>query len=167
MIKLLRRFVLVGVLFYCGIVLGADAPVLAPDFAIQTREGHMITRASLAGKPTLMVFWASSCEVCREELPKIHQLFKKTQGTLGVVAIGFLDGKEAIMGYVKSHAETFSFPTAYDKNDQVAETFRVRATPTLFLLDQEGRIVLTYRGGGLIESPHFPPLLKKLGVKMS
>jgi thiol-disulfide isomerase/thioredoxin len=73
----------------------------APDFSLTTLDGKTITKASLQGKPTLLMFWASWCGTCQHELPNVKALYEqhKAKG-LQAVAIGFQDEEANIRGYV-------------------------------------------------------------------
>ena len=135
----------------------------APTFELTSLDGKKFTQANLAGKVTLMVFWASSCGTCKKELPKISELQKK-MGSQGfqVLAVGFADAEADIRNYVASHPGTFNFPVLYDIEDRVAVQWNVRGTPTLFLIDKKGEIVLSHLGGGLLESGDFHKKLDAL-----
>ncbi len=134
-----------------------------PDFRLTTFAGATATNDSLKGKPTLLMFWASWCTTCQKELPNLKTLFeqKKEKG-FQALAIGFQDKESNIRGYVRDHSGTFSFPTAYDVNDQVSEAFGVKGTPTFVLLDAQGRIVLVHVGGGFLNNPAFKKFVQEL-----
>ncbi len=153
---------LLGLSFWAG-SLGAAERQSVPAFHLTSLEGKTFTEKEMIGKATLVVFWASWCGTCQKELPKIHQLQKElSDRPFQVIAIGFSDTQQNIEGYVKKHPDTFSFPVFYDQGDQVAGRFGAMATPTLFLFDQEGKLVVPYRGGGLLEHPEFYKTLEKL-----
>ena len=109
------------------------------------------------------MFWASWCETCQAELPRLKTLYeqKKEKG-LQALAIGFRDEEANIRGYVQDHRGTFSFPTAYDVNNRVSESFGARATPTFVLLDAQGRVVLVHVGGGFLQDPVFKKFIQEL-----
>ena len=48
-----------------------------PDFAIQTFDGSTTSRASLEGKPVLLIFWNTWCPKCKRELPQINSVAEK------------------------------------------------------------------------------------------
>lgn len=135
----------------------------APDFQLQTLAGEVITKDSLKGHPTLLMFWASWCQTCQKELPNLKALYeeKKLQG-LQAVAIGFKDSESNIRGYVKGHPQTFSFPTAHDVNNQVSRSFGVGATPTFVLLNAQGEVILVHVGGGFLRNPSFKKFLQEI-----
>ncbi len=131
-----------------------------PHFRIVTFDGKVYDNASLKGQPTLLMFWASWCQVCQRELPLLSHFYQKEKpAQLRVLAIGFADTRANIEGYVKSHPSTFVFPTAYDKADEVAQLFGVVATPTFVALDARGNISVVHRGGRLSDNPQYRAFL--------
>lgn len=134
-----------------------------PAFELRSLDGKLYTDQDLTGHPTLLVFWASWCTVCQGELPKIHDLQERMKRSgFQVIAVGFADTEANIRGYVKSHPLVFNFPVLYDADDRVAGRFGAHSTPTLFLLNSKGELVIPYRGGGLLETPQFKTELRRL-----
>lgn len=135
----------------------------APSFELRSLDGKQYASQTLIGRPTLLMFWASWCQVCQRELPKVRALQEKMKGKpLQVVTIGFADTESNIRGYVTSHTAIFTFPVLYDTGDQVATRFGVHSTPTLFLLNKKGEIEIAHRGGGLLENEEFQSVLNRL-----
>lgn len=135
----------------------------APDFSVVTLDGETNSRASLAGRPALLVFWAPWCRVCQRELPVLAEFARTTRpAPLRLLAIGFADSRANVDAFVKARADTFVFPTAYDEGNRVAEAFGVTATPTFVLLDAAGRVALVHRGAGLLQNPQVRTFLAGL-----
>ena len=144
-------------------VLEGEMTAPSPSFEFTTLSGERVTKQGLKGKPTLLMFWATWCGVCRDELPNIHELDKRAKPMgLQIVAVAFADDKNNVAEYVEEHKSTFSFPTAFDANNEVATKFRVRATPTFFLLDGNGDILLMHIGGGILQDKDFRRLTNRL-----
>ncbi|MEO5657509.1 MAG: TlpA disulfide reductase family protein [Nitrospiria bacterium] len=135
----------------------------ALDFSLKTLDGKTITKASLKGQPTLLMFWASWCGTCQQELPNVKALYEqyKAKG-LQAVAIGFQDEEADIREYVQAHQSTFVFPAAYDTRNQISTLFKVRGTPTFVVLDAQGRIALVHTGGGVLHNPAFQKFIQTL-----
>ncbi len=152
-----------GLTFSLAVSATATSSLEAPDFSVTTLDGKTITKASLQGKPTLLMFWASWCGTCQHELPNVKALYEqhKAKG-LQAVAIGFQDEEANIRGYVKAHPSTFVFPAAYDTRNQVSTLFRARGTPTFVLLDAQGRIALVHTGGGILQNPNLQHVIQTL-----
>ena len=144
-------------------VSAAESPSSVPEFSLSTADGKHFTQNEMLGKTTLIIFWASWCGTCHQELPKVRQLQEKwADKAFQVISIGFRDTEQNISRYVKEHPDVFSFPVFYDKDDVVSAKFGAMATPTLFLFDKEGKLVVPYRGGGLLEHPQFQKILADL-----
>lgn len=143
---------------------GADAGGRKiPPFELLSLDGKKYTDKDLLDKPTLLIFWASWCGTCQQELPKVRNLKEKMKGKpFQVVAVGFKDSEANIRDYVKSHPELFNFPVLYDPNDRVATRLGAQFTPTLFLLDKKGELVLHHFSGGFFERPDFQEALQRL-----
>ncbi len=144
--------------------IGADAGgPKVPPFELRSLEGKTYTEQNLIGQPTLLMFWASWCQVCQRELPKVHDLQQKMKGKrFQVLAVGFADTEANIRDYVTSHPTHFNFPVLYDTGNEVATRFGARSTPTFFLLNKNGEVEIPYRGGGFLEHPRFQATLNEL-----
>lgn len=165
--KAVSASLFLAVVFMFGMVAQA-AERHAPAFELTSLDGKKFTQDDLTNKVTLMVFWASSCGTCKKELPKISGLQKKMEKQgFQVLAVGFADAESDIRKYVTSNPRTFNFPVLYDTDDRMATQWGVRGTPTLFLVDKKGQIVLSHVGGGLLESRAFHKKLDALIVNPS
>jgi peroxiredoxin len=112
-----------------------------PDFSIQTFDGRNLTRATLDGKPVLLVFWNTWCPNCLRELPKINRLAEKFDPQrLTVIAINtaFNDTEKKARAYW--HKSEYVFPCGFDHTFEMGQAFAVRGVPTLFLVDDRGII---------------------------
>ena len=135
----------------------------APAFDLVTLTGEAYSKDSLKGQPTLLMFWAPWCPVCRKELPVLGQFYKTEKpAKLRVISIGFADERGNVEAYVKANPDTFVFPTAYDVDNDVSQAFKINATPTFVLLDQTGTVMVVHRGGGLNQNPQYQQFLRSL-----
>jgi hypothetical protein len=64
--------------------------------------------------------------------------------------------------FVKARPDTFVFPTAYDEDRWVAQSFRINATPTYVLPDAESNVVLFHPGGGVLQNRQFSEFMAGL-----
>ncbi len=130
-----------------------DVGATAPAFTVKDTEGATFNFSEINGKkPILLVFWSIFCEPCRIEMPIVQKMHDKyREAGLDVVGVA-LDGeplKNSIVGFVKQ--EGYTFRMLIDELDEkemfkVADPFGVGGTPTLYVVDRGGKIVLAKPG---------------------
>ena len=160
----------VAIIALCLIVLigaselqAAAGGTSAPAFELVTFSGETYNNVTQKGRPLLLIFWAPWCNVCQRDLPLLSEFYQRDKPPqLGVVSIGFADTRTNVERFVKEHARTFVYPTAYDEDRWVAQAFKVNATPTYVLLDDRGSVVLVHRGGGVLQNPQFRIFLQAM-----
>lgn len=111
-----------------------------PDFTVKDDQGQAHTLQSLlAGKKYMVLdFWASWCVPCRKEIPNVKRQYDlyKEKG-LQVVSISIDKNADAWRKAVK--AENLVWPNFLSPD--VADLYKVRAVPTMYLLDSRGCVV--------------------------
>jgi peroxiredoxin len=126
---------------------------LAPDFSLPTPQGETRALSDLRGKPVILNVWASWCGPCRAEMPaleKVHQAYQEK----GLVVLGLnaasQDSREAALAFAKELELTF--PILLDAEGRVQELYEVRAFPTTYFIDRQGRIQEIVIGGPMAEA---------------
>jgi thiol-disulfide isomerase/thioredoxin len=98
--------------------------------------------SDIKSKYTVVVFGASWCPKCTEELPEIAKLYTKWKAKgIEVVLVSLDENKETHHNFVKN----FPFITTCDFqkwNSKIVKDYYVFATPTMYLLDAKLEIVL-------------------------
>ncbi len=149
--------------FFAGPGDAGAAEVPAPEFSVGTLAGDTYTSAMLKGQPTLLAFWAPWCKVCQRELPVLAEFSQHEKpAQLRILSIGFADSRGHVEDFVKAHSAVFVFPTAFDEGNQMARSYRINATPTFVLVNEQGYVVLVHRGGGLLQNVQFREFLSTL-----
>lgn len=91
---------------------------------------------------TVMVFGASWCPKCKEELPKIAKLYDKWKSKgVEVVFVALEDERNTFLNFAKN----FPFPSYSDIkkwDSKIVKDYYVFSTPTMFLLDNKREIIL-------------------------
>jgi len=135
-----RRTLLIGC---CLLGLAGSAaagpPAGAPPFRGTTLSGEAFSfEPDHLRKPALAVFWASWCKECRYEFHELKKLSEETHGRLDLYGVNVDQdlGRAAAM----QERAGLPYPSVFDPGARIAALYRVRATPTLVLIDREGKI---------------------------
>jgi len=141
--KVICFFILITLFFIGEGFTKKTSPELAPPFSAITLKGEKISFDPITRqKPLLMIFWASWCQECRYETPEIKELYRKDRHQLEVLGISVDKKAEKAESWIQN-AE-ISYPNILDSEAKVSGLFKVRATPTIILIDQTGKV--RYRG---------------------
>ena len=107
----------------------------APALQASLLDGTAVNLASLRGQPVLVYFWATWCPVCRLEQGSIESI----AGDYRVIGIAMQSGPSSeVAKYL--HAHGLHVPVVNDPDGAIAAVWGVRATPTAFIVDGDGRI---------------------------
>lgn len=119
----------------------------APEVSFKTLQGHSFELKALTGKPLLVTFWATDCKSCLEEIPhliELHQQFGTNRLTIIAVAMPY-DPPNRVLNLAQIKA--LPYEIALDPGGSIAQAFDdVKLTPTSFLIDRTGNIVMRQVG---------------------
>ncbi|MBY0408943.1 MAG: TlpA family protein disulfide reductase [Burkholderiaceae bacterium] len=126
----------------------------APASSFVLLDGSKKSMTDMAGKVTLVNFWATSCTTCVAEMPELIATHNKyaPQG-FDTLAVAMSYDPPS---YVVNFAETRKLPfhVAIDNTGKVAKDWGdVRLTPSTFIVNKRGEIVKSFVG-----TPDFPEL---------
>jgi thiol-disulfide isomerase/thioredoxin len=93
------------------------------------------------GRPVVVAFWASWCNICRRDLPLLAQL-ERHYADQGVTFVGVNLDKDVEDARRVILSEGIRWPTIHSAADQYAlsQRFSVSRIPTVFLLDSSGTV---------------------------
>lgn len=132
--------------------------VKAPDFTLPDLQGRKISLGDMAGRDTLIVFWATWCPSCKEELKVLDATYKKYgKEGFNLLAINLFDDPEIVKEYMNRNGLTF--PVLLDREGAVADRYLVYAIPIGYMVDREGLIRKRFIGG--IPEEEIATLLKE------
>ncbi len=113
---------------------------LAP-FTLKTYEGESVTYDPKDGRASLVVFWATWCVPCIEEIPHLKDFHRKfaDQG-FHVVSIN-IDDPEGRNAPTLMRQFEINYPVLVEEDERAEKAFGgLRALPTSFLVGRDGEV---------------------------
>ncbi|MEM7586938.1 MAG: redoxin domain-containing protein [Acidobacteriota bacterium] len=121
-----------------------DAGTPAPDFALDTVRGRTVSLGDFDGQPLLLMFSSTDCPACQRMYPALKQLGDEhPELHLLMVSRGSIEENQALVD-----AQGFRFDVA-GWQDPVARAYQVPATPFVFALDSEHRVLRAEVAGSI------------------
>lgn len=142
--------VALGALAVFGLASNRNGPTGRP--APELPREHLVGPASTtlssllagaAGRPALVVFWASWCGPCATEAPALER-FSLGAGRGRMVGVDWSDALSGARSFIRHYGWTFS--NLRDSEGTVGNQYRLTGLPTTFVLDGHGRIHAVLRG---------------------
>ncbi len=117
-----------------------------PPFALPRLTGDTVRLGDYQGKVTLVNFWASWCDPCREEFPHMAALyddFARSDFAIAAISDDVDDGK--MRAFVREFRPPFPILVG---RGRMKGTYHYRGLPYSVLLDRHGRIIERIFGFG-------------------
>lgn len=153
---------LFALLFIVFLYKNATAPVYT-ELKFEDVDGEVHQFADYAGKPILMIFWATDCPACIQELPELIALHEE-YAEKGLVMLG-VSLPHDTPSHIKAMREDRGLPytLVWDSEGKISSAFNnVRVTPTHYLISPEGKIVM--RKIGVLDKDSVTAQLEKMGL---
>jgi len=126
----------------------------APQLRATYLSGPRVTLASLLasarGRQTLVTFWASWCEPCRQEASALERFALSARGRGRIVGVDFSEEAAPALAFVRRYRWTFA--NLRDAYGTVGNSYRVPVLPTTFVIDSTGHIAGELRGPQTVAS---------------
>ncbi len=111
----------------------------APDFRLPDLKGREVALGGLRGRPVLLVFGTTWCPYCREEIPRIKEIYAKGRArNLEVLNVYINEADKKVGDFAARYA--LPYPVLLDRDGKVAERYQVRGVPMIVLVDGQGNI---------------------------
>ena len=104
-----------------------------PDFTVTLADGRLVSRDDLGGRVSVIVFFNTTCEDCRRELPVIDRVSRGQDDTTSFLAIAREEDEEAISAFWE--AEGLTLPYSPQPGREIYSLFATSGIPQTFVAD--------------------------------
>ncbi len=133
----------------------------AKDFELKDLEGRAWRLSDLRGKVVVINFWATSCPVCRVEMPSLQGLWRELRKVdVQVITIHKGGSKEDIRAFADKYY--LQLPILHDADEQVSRAWGVFRLPITFVLDTDGQLAFIAFGGRNWRNPQITRIIMSL-----
>src|SRR5512139_614306 len=132
----------------------------APPFSLKDINGNVYSSDRFAGKPTVINFFATWCEPCREEIPGFVEVYNRHKGK-GFELIGISldkDSRENLPGFIQQNQ--IGYKILFGDLTTTRAYGGVSSIPTTFFVGKDGRIQNVHVG--YIDKDTFDREVRKL-----
>jgi len=120
--------------------------LFTPPFALPDLAGKPVRFSDFRGQVTLINFWASWCEPCREEFPHMAELYKDyAEHGFAIVAISDDVSDSKMRAFVREFRPPFPILVG---GGRMKAVYHYRGLPYSVLVDRNGRIIERIFGFG-------------------
>lgn len=111
---------------------------LPADVTLATLDGRAVPLSSLAGKPTVLAFWAPWCGVCRASSDNLSRAARLAGSRAQVVSIALAyEDRASVDRYVQQNG--VDYPVLLGTED-LGRRLAVTSFPTVYFVAADGRI---------------------------
>lgn len=111
----------------------------APEIELIDSSYKSKTLLDFPHEEIIVVFWASWCPHCIEEMPKLQDWAKNNLNTL-VLAISLDDNYELYQETIKNFPNMFHYCDLKKWDSKIVLDYYINATPTFFIIDKDRKI---------------------------
>jgi thiol-disulfide isomerase/thioredoxin len=115
-----------------------------PHFILPDTGRASVALAAGRGSVTIVHFFATWCESCRQELPALNRLSERSGGTVMILAISVAEPDVRVERFLQSMP--LIFPVLLDRDRTTTKSWNVSTLPTSVVLDSELKASLLVEG---------------------
>mgnify|MGYP002527797033 CR=1 FL=1 len=126
----------------------------APKLGAEDFDGKPVEISAYEGKVLLIDFWATNCAPCIEQFPAMKQLYADYHDKgLEIVGISLDEQRETVDQFQEAWKLPWRMTMSSADGGATRARYRARTIPSMYLVDQKGRIVrIDVRGKNLRRS---------------
>ena len=116
---------------------------MAPDIEIPDTKGKIVKLSGIQSEYTLVIFYSSGCGHCAQMMPQVKEYYDKQKPKrVEVMAVSIDTSKTEWTQFIKEgKLDWINVSELKGFNSKSADDYNIFATPTMFLLDREKKIV--------------------------
>jgi thiol-disulfide isomerase/thioredoxin len=123
-------------------------------------KGEMVEMESFRGKVIFLNIWASWCPPCLAEMPGINKLFNALdEDKVAFIMLSVDDDFTKAIKLYKKKGYDFDI---YQVPNGLPSLYYTQSIPTTFVINADGKLVLTHSGMGDFDTQEFKAYLKTL-----
>ena len=132
----------------CLVLVGLVLPACAGGRA-STEDEKPTTRLaaalrSMRGRPVVVNFWATWCEPCKVEMPRLVDAYKEHSDRVGFLGVNVEDDAEAAAGFVKAYE--IPFRSVADPKGEIRRDEKVLGLPVTQFYGSDGKLAYVHQG---------------------
>lgn len=110
-----------------------------PMFSVTMNNGRIVTTPDLAGKPSVVVFFSTTCPDCQRELPLLNQRYLMHGTDTTFVAISREEPAPSVATYWQANALAIPYSAQTDRT--ICSLFARRGIPREYVSNASGTVV--------------------------
>ena len=112
----------------------------APDFTLENLNGKEVSLSDYRGRLVFLNFWATWCPPCRSEMPSMEKLYQKFRDEdFVILAVDLRESQNTVKDFARDYKLNFSI--LLDSTGKIGDTYGVRAIPTTYLINPQGKLI--------------------------
>jgi peroxiredoxin len=117
----------------------APAPGKTKTLILNDLSGKPVSLDSLKGKVVLLVFFATWCPSCQDEIPQVETIYRKYRSkNFEAVGINLREDRGSVQIFAKKNK--ISFTILLDQKGDAGALYKVKFIPNIFILNRSGQI---------------------------
>lgn len=116
---------------------------MVPRVALYDAEGNSVSLPDLIDKPTILNFWASTCNPCASEMPHFQAVYEELGDEYNFVFINYVgfygETEETALDFLEANGYTFT--TYFDRNQSAAYAFGISSIPCTAFIAADGEFL--------------------------
>ena len=113
-----------------------------PYFELLDKDSNMVSLQKYRGKYVYLGFCVSLSYACIQEFEMLRKLYERQHQNFEIVIISMDDNLAQMKNFIEKKDYPFTF-LYYGNQSEVFKEFDIRAVPTYYFIDKEGKLALS------------------------